>query len=234
MQAYSYLIIDLLTILFPLLWSFEKKMYFFSKWPLAFKATTLVGLFFIVFDSLFTYMGVWGFTPRYLLGLNIFNLPLEEILFFTVVPFSCLFIYETVYFLWRDKIKKGLFYSLSLTVGLFLFFFGLANYDKLYTCFACVGASLVLAYHVARKKQINHEVFWVSYFIVLIPFTIVNGVLTGAVTDEPIVWYNNDENLGIRFFTIPIEDFAYNLMLLLLNVTLYERYLGRLYTQNSK
>jgi lycopene cyclase domain-containing protein len=79
----------------------------------------------------------------------------------------------------------------------------------------------------------SHEVFWVSFLIILIPFTIVNGVLTGIATDQPVVWYNDNHNLGIRFFTIPLDDFIYNLALILLNVTIYERILGRLYQNKS-
>mgnify|MGYP000340487476 CR=1 FL=1 len=231
MQPFYYLLVDITTILFPVLWSFENKLYFYSKWKYVFKAILITGIIFIIWDFIFTYLGVWGFNSKYTLGLKIFNLPIEEILFFTVVPFSCLFIYENVYHLFKDKIKQGVFYQISLVALLFLFFAGTANFDKLYTCLACIGSSLMLVYHVARKKQMNHEVFWISYLIVLIPFTIVNGILTGYFTDEPIVWYNNAENMNIRFFTIPIEDFAYNLFLLLLNVTLYERFLGRLYSQ---
>ncbi|MBK9448696.1 MAG: hypothetical protein IPN95_04650 [Bacteroidetes bacterium] len=56
----------------------------------------------------------------------------------------------------------------------------------------------------------------------MIPFVIVNGILTGAITAEPIVWYNDAENMGMRFITIPMEDFFYGLDLMLLNVMLYE------------
>jgi len=231
MRSFSYLLVDILTVLFPVIWSFENKLNFYSKWKYVFKSIFITGFVFIVWDSVFTYLGVWGFNPKYVVGLYILNLPIEEILFFTVVPFACLFIYENVFVLFVGKIKNGVFYQVSLVAGLFLFFAGLANIDKLYTCLACVGSSVLLAYHAARKKQINHEVFWITYLIVLIPFTLVNGILTGFFTDEPIVWYNNAENIGVRFFTIPVEDFAYNLFLLLLNVTLYERFLGRLYIQ---
>jgi len=44
--------------------------------------------------------------------------------------------------------------------------------------------------------------------------------LTGSFIEEEIVWYNNSENLGIRFFTIPIEDFGYAFSLILLNLML--------------
>jgi lycopene cyclase domain-containing protein len=52
----------------------------------------------------------------------------------------------------------------------------------------------------------------------LIPFLLINGVLTAI----PIVWYNNDFNLGIRLYSIPIEDAYYSMLLLLLPVTVFE------------
>ena len=44
-----------------------------------------------------------------------------------------------------------------------------------------------------------------------IPFLIVNGLLTSI----PVVLYNDAENLGIRIYTIPVEDVFYGYALLL-------------------
>jgi lycopene cyclase domain-containing protein len=68
------------------------------------------------------------------------------------------------------------------------------------------------------------------YTISLIPMAIVNGFLTAL----PVVIYDNTQNLGIRIGSIPVEDFIYSAILLLMNIALYERSRQRnKRTQNS-
>jgi lycopene cyclase domain-containing protein len=60
------------------------------------------------------------------------------------------------------------------------------------------------------------------YAILLIPFLIVNGILTGTGLEEPVVRYDNSENLGIRILSIPVEDVFYGFEMILLNIYLYK------------
>jgi lycopene cyclase domain-containing protein len=48
-------------------------------------------------------------------------------------------------------------------------------------------------------------------------------VLTGSFIESEVVWYNNEENLGIRFFTIPVEDFAYGFSMIFLSLMLRDK-----------
>ena len=82
------------------------------------------------------------------------------------------------------------------------------------------------------------KVYWLAklvsiYPVLLIPFFIVNGILTGSGLEQSVVWYNNSEILGIRLLTIPIEDIFYGFELILINVFLYE-YFKKLFHKVDK
>ncbi|AWW30531.1 lycopene cyclase domain-containing protein [Echinicola strongylocentroti] len=222
MERYLYLAINIATVLFPVLWSFERKVCYYKKWPFLFPSMAITAVVFLVWDHWFTDMSVWGFNDRYLSGIYLGNLPLEEYLFFITVPFSCIFIYEVLQYYLDDD--TGVPYAKPITFLLMVFLFGLSamNWQKWYTAvnFAFVAGLLAVHYIVFRSAILGR--FYLFYLVHLIPFLVVNGALTGAFTPEPVVMYNNMENLSIRIFTIPIEDFVYSMGLMLMNVSLYQ------------
>ncbi|GGF33949.1 lycopene cyclase domain-containing protein [Echinicola rosea] len=222
MERYLYLILNIGTILFPLLWSFERKVSYYKKWAYFFPAMVITATLFLIWDHWFTELGVWGFNDRYLTGIHLGNLPLEEYLFFVTVPFSCIFIYEVLlYYMPHDPLSP---YVKPITFGLIGLFTVLAgfNWDKWYTSVNFSFVALLLAFHFTMFRSRFLGRFYVFYLIHLIPFLCVNGALTGGFTPEPVVYYENMENLSIRIFTIPIEDFVYSMGLMLMNVSLYE------------
>lgn len=227
MEHYYYLGLDLFTLSFPLLRSFEPKLQYWRKWPGLFTGIAVMAAIFISWDAIFTANGVWGFNDRYLVGPRFFGMPMEEWLFFIVTPYSCVFIYEALRYYVRRDILGNVARPLSLVLIAILLVVGVLYIDRLYTAITFLSTAALLALHVFVLKSPYLGRFYLGYAVSLIPFFLMNGILTGWLLDEPIVWYNNAENLGIRMNTIPIEDTQYLLFYLLLTVTFYERPLKR-------
>ena len=119
-----YLVIDLMILAGPLLFSFWPPVRYYRRWPALLFAVATVGTVYLAWDNWVTARGDWSFNPDFVLGINIFALPLEEYLFFIVVPFSCIFIYEVLRAKSREKLSRcpaGAVWVLSL-----LFFAGSA------------------------------------------------------------------------------------------------------------
>lgn len=226
-MTYLYLLLNVFTISFPLVRSFEHRVAYAKKWHALFPGILAGMALFIPWDVLFTQAGFWGFNPRYLTGINLFGLPIEECLFFLTVPFSCVFIYEClVYFVKKDvlgnaKMVIGTVLLVLCAAMLVLFF------DRWYTAttFGLLAFLLVLHLFVLRTVWLGR--FFLAYAVILIPFMLVNGVLTGTGIEEEVVWYNPMQHWGMRIATVPFEDAFYGMALILLNVSVYEWILKR-------
>lgn len=221
-MKYAYLVLDLACIIVPLIASFYPKYPFYKEWKYFFPANLIVSIFFIIWDIIFTERGVWGFNPDYLTGINIINLPIEEVLFFICIPYACVFTYfalnqlVTNKPLERSEIKLKILFSI---IALIFIVLGMSLDYPFYTgCFTV----LFLAFMIYHKTPMNYT--FLSYFIILPFFLLSNGFLTGSFTETPVVWYNDAENFGKRIFTIPVEDSLYGFLMIAMNITLYERF----------
>ncbi|MBT8253827.1 MAG: lycopene cyclase domain-containing protein [Flavobacteriaceae bacterium] len=216
-----YLLLNLGSISIPFLFSFHPKLRFFKLWKGLFLGIVVMMLIFIPWDIIFTSQGFWGFNPDYYLGIKLFGLPLEEWLFFICIPYACVFTHYALQYYFPDmslsKVwSKRISYTLMLALILVLSFY----YERWYTLIN-YGLAVVLIPFVLQKNPELLRRFYITFLVMLIPFFIVNGVLTGSFIDSEVVWYNNDENLGIRMFTIPIEDsiYAFSMILICLYFT---------------
>jgi lycopene cyclase domain-containing protein len=219
----TYLLVNLCSILIPFIFSFHKRSSFYKSWTAVWPSIIIVGTFFIVWDVLFTKWGVWGFNPDYLIGIYCFGLPIEEWLFFICIPYACIFTYFSINFYVNKDYLAPYVRGIALILAALLLIIALLDLSRLYTSITFVLTGFFLLFHVYGFRSSYLGRFFLSYLVVFaLPFLIVNGVLTGSFVEEPVVWYNNQENLSIRIFTIPIEDFIYGMLLFLGNITIYE------------
>jgi lycopene cyclase domain-containing protein len=220
---YTYLLILAGSIIGPLALSFDKKVAFYKKWKHLFKAMMLPAVFYILWDMVFTKQGVWSFNENYITGLKLYNLPIEEVLFFFVVPYCCVFIYECVRCYFPSLQNHSTSLLILKLIGIILLVLAIFNHEFAYPFYTFFFNGLfIFAILVTQKNKLTFNVtaFLIAYLIILIPFLIVNGLLTAI----PVVLYNDNENLGIRLYTIPIEDVFYGMLLIMMNVVGYERF----------
>ncbi len=222
MEKYLYLFLNIGSLCIPLLYSFEKKMRFIQYWKAVLTAITLVASFFIFWDIIFTEKGVWGFNKAYHLPYLLARMPLEEWLFFFCIPYASIFIhYSLAYFKPQLIIPKKATKIIVVVLLIVSILITIFNLDKSYTMVNFMVLSFVLS--IGYLFGVSYlQRFFISFLIILIPFFIVNGILTGTGVENPIVWYNNEENLTIRIGTIPIEDIAYTFSLLFPTIMLIE------------
>lgn len=220
-NRYTYLFLNLVTIVGPLALSFDKKVAFYKNIPHFIKSMMISSGIYLIWDILFTKYQVWQFNTEFLIDKFIYNLPIEEYIFFLVVPYACLFIYEClkVYFPKIDLKANYIWIGITILSILMSIFF----YQRIYTLitFGLTALTILALYKyesVFFSRIKTHLIL--AWIIALIPMAYVNGVLTS----KPVLIYNNLNNCNFRIGTIPFEDFFYNLLLMIWMIYLYEKF----------
>ena len=227
MQQYTYLLINFFTIIICFIYSFDRRIKFNLHFKSYFLAALIVAIPFIIWDIYFTKTGVWWFNYDYLTGFKIANLPIEEILFFFCIPFSCIFTYYclTKFFNlnWANAFSTIIVFVTIITCSVI----SLLHYDKIYTFITALFTVITLIYlfFIKQKQWIGEASF--VYTILMLGFIPVNGILTGTGLENPIVNYNPKEFLGIRILTIPIEDAVYGYALFLWNLYFFKLFYSK-------
>jgi lycopene cyclase domain-containing protein len=222
-----YLWLNLGSLSIPFLYSFHPKLKLYKKWKYMFPSIIIMMLFFIPWDIVFTANEFWGFNPNYLTGIYIVNLPIEEWMFFICIPYACIFTHYALlhYFPdWKlsEKTTTIISYALIAVMLLLIVLFYDRWYPLINYSYAVILIFLVLKY---RKDLLQQ--YFLTFLVMLIPFFIVNGILTGSFIEEQVVWYDNTQNLGVRIFTIPIEDSIYAFTMILTPLVLTEYFVKR-------
>lgn len=222
-MKYLYLFLNIGSVLVPLITSFHPRLKFYKKWKYLVISLLITNMIFIPWDVWFTKMGVWGFNPNYYLGTKIFELPIEEWLFFICIPYACVFMHDALlelYPKWTYSKKTG--NIITLIVLIMFTFLIVFNYTKWYPLvnYSLAIAILTLVYFIDKLLLFQ---YYKTFVVMLIPFFIINGTLTGTGIEQQVVWYDNDENLGFRILTIPFEDITYAFSLILLNLVIVHR-----------
>lgn len=213
-----YLAVELCALAIPLAFSFDRKVAYYKMWPFLFPAILGNAIIFIIIDIYFTSAGVWGFNPDYHSGIIFAGLPLEELLFFIIIPYCSMFVhYVFIAYLPDTAFGKRSMAIISsilvLTLLISVLVWSLRDYTTFYS--ALTAAIIILAW-MFNPSLLSR--YYITFLIIMIPFLAVNGILTGSFIEGEVFWYDSAEISGIRLITIPVEDVLFGFSLVLLNL----------------
>ncbi len=90
---------------------------------------------------------------------------------------------------------------------------------KEYTFLTIIATILAFILDFKLKTLLfKKKIFLIFWLVMLFFMILVNGYLTS----RPIVLYNSNFNLGIRIFSIPVEDFLFGFSLIYFNLIIWE------------
>lgn len=234
-----YLTLDILILIFPLFFSFKWVFPYYKYYKPLSVSILIVGGVYILWDILVTARGDWWFNHEYLIdfGFTIGGIPIEEALFFVVVPYSCIFIYENLEYFFNDKklvFNKWAYYTVAgvlLVVGL------IYNHQE-YTILALfsVGTFFLIA-ATWFPDLLKSRNYWAYILISFVAFIIFNYLLTSipiVLYDPNAIWGGTVDQIWYgRFITIPFEDFFYNFSMLSFYLLVY-RYFKKRWIKPTK
>lgn len=91
---WEYFILLVVASSFPLVFSLiHRKMLLNEGFRLFLPTIFVVTVPFVIWDIWATAVGHWSFNNRYVLGIYFFNIPIEELMFFILIPQNCLLIW---------------------------------------------------------------------------------------------------------------------------------------------
>lgn len=96
-----YMLVLVVSGVIPLVASFYPPLKFYKHVRALIISIVLIVIIFGLWDMYATARGHWRFDPSSVWKIRIGNLPLEEVLFFIVIPFCAIFTWEAVNYLKR-------------------------------------------------------------------------------------------------------------------------------------
>lgn len=218
-QNYWYLLILLVLAGLTMFLFLKKTIVFIMEFKYMLPAIIFSGAIFILFNKRLLETGLIEFNPYFLVGITFFGLPVEEWLFLAIISLLSFAVYLLVADRFSNLKKPELFLAISAVLLLGFGYEAWLSREKLVPFFIFFLLVIYFGYTLFRNRfKIHLGKFYISYLIVVIPFLIIKAILSSL----PVLMYNSEHILGLRLFNMPVEEFAYLFLLMLINITIFE------------
>lgn len=173
----------------------------------------------VMINTRLTELQILVFNPVYLTGTNFLSYPLEEWLFLPVVSLLSFASYIFAKKRLTNFEKPNLFVVVSLVILLISGLITWISRQKLYPFSIFMLLTIYFGYTIFRNRFKHHLAsFYLGFAIALVPFFILKATLFTL----PVIIPDTNFMLGISLINMPIEEFGYFFLLLLINTTIYE------------
>lgn len=217
-----YLFVDLLYLGIPVLLSFAGKAPLFRKWKYLLPAVMFTSIMFFVIDAAIASTGSLEANEDKVARFRVIGLPLEHLLGYISIAYAGAFIYHTL----NHLIERDYIYFhhelISSALSVLFMVLGIYQLDKAFTGVTFLGLGLFLAFQMIVLKPRYMSRFYFATPVILIAIVPFYLLLTGAFTNQLILWHDEDQTLGVRLSTAPLEAVVHGWFVVLAAVTGYE------------
>jgi len=178
---YTYLSVSIVLLLLPLFLLFGRRKRYFSGWKLTLPAALIPSILLIAASHLLRLSGFLTFDPRYITGLYLGTLPLEEWLFCLLMPFTGLCIYNFLNLTFPDdRLQKFSLTVSNLLLGLCIamLFFAYRSGNIYSIVFNVVLVLLLIYIEYFNKLRFMYR-FYRAYLVYMVLIFPVYFILTG-------------------------------------------------------
>ena len=218
-QNYWYLLMLIILAGLTLFLFIKKSIVFIMEFKYMVPAIIFSGAIFVLLNNRLLGNGIISFNSNFLVGKNIYNLPIEEWLFLLVISLFSFSVYILITVKFANFEKQNFFHYLSILLLIGFAYIAWSSRQKLVPFFTFFLMLIYFGYTVFRNKFKSHlGKFFISYLVVVIPFLLIKAILNTL----PVILYNNEHTLGLRLFNMPVEEFGTLFLLMLMNITIFQ------------
>ncbi len=215
---FAYLTFDLIILIIALLFSFNRKIKCYENFFAYLFSVAIVSTSYLIWEILSVNRGDLSFSAAQTTKFYIFKLPIEELLFFLIMPYLVILIYEATNSYRQEKtINFTKNHSFLVAIAVFLLAFIFVKHNFIFVNLLLV--SLVFYLNTIFKYQIlNKSNIWVTSSIIFIPLIIFFYLKVSS----QMIFISPMTVIGLKFIKIPIEYFFYSFSMVSLWIIFYE------------
>lgn len=203
MSLYLIILIILLAGLLTL--SFDKSLRLYKHWKDLLSTFLLTMVVFMLGNIIFTHIEHWFFNLLCNFDIYINKLPLENHLFFMIIPYACVFLFYGIQFYFpKFKLNEQSTKVLTFLIVAALLLTSFLNLELTYTFvnFILLSVLLLLSCFFVRELV---QYYLARYSILPTPFIIINGILRDIVIEQAIFDYNPQVIFEINALSFLVE-----------------------------